>query len=270
MTSTGSRAEVTLSEIDAWIFDLDGVLTDTASLHEQAWTEVFDQLFAVVASRGEAEPRPFTSRDYHRLVDGEARADGVRNVLRDRHIALPEGSPDDAPGDRTVAALAQEKDRRYLSLLAREGPRPFPSSVALVERLHGMGVAVGVVSASRHCRQVLAAAGLTAYVAARVDGIVASTMHLAGKPSPDMFLEAARRLGVDPRRAVVVEDALAGVEAGRRGGFAVVVGVDRSSQGGALRRHGADIVVEDLARISLVGAPGRPGTTTPHGAGPSP
>jgi HAD superfamily hydrolase (TIGR01509 family) len=246
-------APVAIADIDAWIFDLDGVLTDTASLHERAWHELFDQLFTQVEGAGGAKPPPFTSLDYQRLVDGEARTDGVRNVLRNRAITLPEGSPDDPPGYDTVASLAAEKDARYLALLAEEGPRPFPTSVALVERLHGVGMAIGVVSASRHCQEVLVAAGLSALVDARVDGIAAAAMNLAGKPSPDMFTEAARALGVEPRRAVVVEDALAGVEAGRRGGFDTVIGVDRVGQAEELRRHGANVVVADLAQVDPIG-----------------
>ena len=245
---------VSLDETDAWIFDLDGVLTDTASLHEQAWTELFHELFASLAApTATPAPAAFTSADYRRLVDGEDRMDGVRNVLADRTIVLPDGGPDDPMGSRSVWGLANEKDARYLALLASEGPRPFVSSVELLGQLRASGVDVAVVSASRHCAQVLEAAGLAALVDVRIDGETAEVMGLAGKPDPAMFLEAARRLGVEPTRAVVVEDAVAGVVAGRRGGFAVVVGIDRAAQADGLRRGGADIVVEDLGDLSLTG-----------------
>jgi len=248
------RPTVSLDETDGWIFDLDGVLTDTASLHLQAWTEVFEEFFASVAADGATvAPAPFTGDDYRALVDGEDRMDGVRNVLGDRHIPLPEGGPDDAAGSRSVAGLAKEKDARYLALLAELGPRPFASSVELLRRLRAAGVGVAVVSASRHCAQVLEAAGLTALVDARVDGETAQAMALAGKPDPALFLEAARRLGVEPSRAVVVEDALAGVEAGRRGAFGVVVGVDRDAHGDALGQAGAGVVVTDLGDLTLTG-----------------
>jgi len=255
------RPTVSLDRTDAWIFDLDGVLTDTARLHERAWTEQFDELFA--SSAGHASrpaPLPFTGDDYRRLVDGEARRDGVRNVLADRRIVLPEGAPGDPAGSQSVWGLANGKDHRYLALLASQGPRPFVSSVALLRRLKEAGVDVAVVSASRHCAEVLHAAGLTALVDVRVDGVTAQGMGLTGKPDPAMFLEAARRLGVEPFRAAVVEDALAGVEAGRRGAFAVVVGVDRAGPSGDpgrsedLRRAGADVVVGDLGDLLLTGA----------------
>ena len=256
---TEARPTVSLDRTDAWIFDLDGVLTDTARLHEQAWTDQFDRLFASLAGNGSPAPAPFTGDDYRRLVDGEARRDGVRNVLADRRIELPEGAPGDPPGSRSVWGLANGKDRRYLALLAEEGPRPFEPSIELLRRLKRSGVDVGVVSASRHCAEVLGAAGLSALVDVRVDGVTAQGMALAGKPDPAMFLEAAKRLGVEPARAAVVEDALAGVEAGRRGAFAVVVGVDRAGPTGdpgratSLRQAGADVVVGDLGDLLLAG-----------------
>jgi len=242
-----------LDRIDACIFDLDGVLTDTASLHQRAWTEVFDRLFDDRTVVGDGVP-PFTEDDYRSLVDGESREDGVRNVLHDRRIDLPEGDPDDPQEARTVHGIAADKDARYLALLHHDGVRPFPSSARMLERLQREGVEIGVVSASRHCRQVLDATGLSSLVDVRVDGEVARAMALPGKPDPALFVEATRRLGSEPGRAAVFEDAQAGVEAGRRGGFAVVIGVDRRQEGSALREHGADIVVEDLGDLSLVGS----------------
>jgi len=252
--SAGESATISLDDTDGWIFDLDGVLTDTAALHEEAWTDLFRELFASLATSGAtAAPTAFTGDDYRRLVDGEDRMDGVRHVLTDRGIALPEGTTDDDPGSRTVWGQAKAKDARYMALLETKGPRPFMSSVELLRRLGAAGVGIAVVSASRHCAQVLEAAGLTGFVDVRVDGETAQAMALAGKPAPALFLEAARRLGVEPSRAVVVEDALAGVEAGRRGGFGVVVGVDRVGQADDLHRGGADIVVTDLGEVSLTG-----------------
>ena len=247
--------EVSLDHTDAWVFDLDGVLTDTASLHERVWTELFCGLFAHQAGQGALPAsRSFTGADYHRLVDGESRMDGIRNVLADREITLPQGHPDDLAGNTSIWALANDKDARYLALLATVGPRPFASSVDLLRRLRNAGVGVAIVSASRHCAHVLDVAGLNPLVDVRVDGETAEVLRLPGKPDPAMFVEAARRLGVDPSRAAVVEDALAGVEAGRRGTFAVVVGVDRTNQANALREHGADVVVKDLGNIILVGS----------------
>lgn len=245
---------ISLDEIDAWVFDLDGVLTDTASLHQQAWTDVFQALFKSVSDQaGVRAPPPFTGSDYRRLVDGENRMDGVRNVLADRKLPLPDGVPEAPAGLQSVWAVAKEKDDRYLALLAEMGPRPFLSSVRLVRQLRDAGVDVAVVSASRHCAQVLDAAGLSELVDVRVDGETVESMQLPGKPNPAMFLEAVRRLGVQPARAVVVEDAIAGVQAGRRGGFGVVVGVARAADAEDLRQGGSDIVVGDLGELQLSG-----------------
>lgn len=242
-----------LDELDAWVFDLDGVLTDTAVLHEKAWRQMFDAFFAHRAEQGGPAPRPFTAADYHALVDGEARLDGVRNVLADREIDLPEGSRGEPSGTASMWQLAQQKDALYLELLRSEGPRPFQSSIELVRRLRSVGAGIAVVSASEHCAQVLDAGGLADLVDVRVDGLTARAMGLAGKPDPALFLEAARRLGIDPRRAAVVEDAVAGVEAGRRGGFSEVVGVHRAGDPAALWKAGATVVVDDLEQLEVAG-----------------
>jgi HAD superfamily hydrolase (TIGR01509 family) len=245
--------ELHLERVDGVLFDLDGVLTDTAALHEAAWTATFTDLFAhVVSSSGMSVP-PFTGEDYRRLVDGEARLDGVHHVLSDRAITVPEGRADDPPSLESAFAIAAEKDDRFLALLASEGPHPFPGSIDLLQRLHSLGIAIAVVSASRHCAEVLAASGFDGLVDAVVDGNVAASMALAGKPDPASYLEAAVRLGADPQRAVVVEDAIAGVEAGRRGGFALVIGVDRHERPGELAASGANVVVSDLGELRLVG-----------------
>jgi trehalose/maltose hydrolase-like predicted phosphorylase/beta-phosphoglucomutase-like phosphatase (HAD superfamily) len=247
--TTEPRPTVSLDDTDAWIFDLDGVLTDTGALHEQAWAELFHELLR----SSETSPE-FTGEDYRRLVDGHEPLDGIRNVLTDRGIALPEGESGDPPGFESISGLAKVKDARYLELLEKRGPRPFASSVAILKSLRAAGVGTAVVSASRHCAHVLEVAGLSALVDVRVDGETAQAMALVDKPEPALFVEAARRLGVETSRAaMVVEGALAGLQAGRRGDFGVVVGVDRTTGGGDLLRSGADLVVADLGEISLTG-----------------
>jgi HAD superfamily hydrolase (TIGR01509 family) len=238
---------------DAVLFDLDGVLTDTASVHEAAWAAVFDELFESLTTISDTQTAPlsFTAEDYRRLVDGEARLDGVRHVLADRGIHLADGSATDEPGLGSAWAVANAKDLRYQALLASMGPRPFPSSIAIVRELRAVGLLVGVVSASRHCLDVLDAAHITDLFDAVVDGRVAAAMGLAGKPDPSTYLEGAARLGVDVGRTVVVEDARAGVAAGRIGGFGLVVGVDRGGAADALAAAGAEMVVTDLAELHI-------------------
>jgi HAD superfamily hydrolase (TIGR01509 family) len=247
------KARFPLERLDAVLFDLDGVLTDTASLHQQAWAAVFTDLFGRAGEASGRMPAPFTGQDYRRLADGEPRLDGVRNVLADRGIALPEGSPADPPGLESAQAVAAAKDVRFAALLGAGGPRPFPGSARVLHSLRAVGVATAVVSASRHCTDVLAAAGLDDLFDARVDGQAAVAMALPGKPDPATYLEAAARLGADPGRTAVVEDAIAGVAAGRRGGFGLVIGVGRRDDPGALRAAGADLVIGDLGDLAVVG-----------------
>lgn len=251
------RHVLRLEGLDAVLFDLDGVLTDTASLHQAAWTDTFFELFQHLAAPppGVAAPARFTPGDYRRLIDGQPRLDGVRRLLADRNITLPDGHPDDRPGLASISAVAAKKDGLFSDLLRTRGPQVFPSARRLLTRLRAAGVAVGVVSASRHCADVLAQAALAPLVDVVIDAEVAATMSLAGKPDPAAYLEAARRLGVDPERAAVVEDAVAGLAAGRSGRFGTVVGVDRHHHPEALRQPGADVVVEDLADLTL-GGPG--------------
>lgn len=255
-----SAACVDLSEFDAVLFDLDGVLTDTARLHEAAWaaefTEIFDQIDRL--SPANAPIAPFTSDDYRRLVDGEPRYEGVLHVLADRSLTLPAGEPADRPGSGTIWAVANAKDARYLELLHKSDARPFASSVALARALEAAGIRLGVVSASRHCAEVLEAAGIFDLFETTVDGWVAAAMRLPGKPDPAMYVEGAARLGVDPGRCVVIEDAVSGVQAGRDGAFGLVVGVDRRGSAAALRRAGAGIIVQDLAELRLEGEPRAP------------
>jgi beta-phosphoglucomutase family hydrolase len=225
------------------VFDLDGVLTDTAALHFAAWRELFDGVLGNAA--------PLTLDEYRRYVDGRGRTEGVAALLAARHVTLPQREPGDPPSIRTVHGLAARKDELYVARLARDGPRPFPSSVTLLRTLRAAAVPVAVASASHHCRQVLDAAGLAGLIDAIVDGVDADRLHLPGKPDPALFLEAARRLGVPPAQAAVIEDAEAGVEAGRRGGFGLVVGVARQGDERALRDRGADLVVGDLGELPV-------------------
>lgn len=234
--------------IDACLFDLDGVLTQTAKVHAAAWKDTFDEF---LAQRAETEhpQHPFSPDDYARYVDGKLREDGVRSFLASRHIELPEGSADDPASAHTVAGLATRKNELVLRILRTQGVDVYESSVRFVEWVRDAGKPRAVVSASKNCRTVLQAAGIEELFDVRVDGVVAQREHLRGKPEPDMFLAGARRLDVTAERAAVFEDATAGVEAGRRGHFGCVVGVDRVDHADALRAHGADIVVRDLGEL---------------------
>jgi len=230
-----------------FLFDMDGVLTRTASLHAAAWKQTFDEF---LARRDGPGFRPFDSTtDYDQYVDGRARADGTRSFLQSRGIELPEGSPADRPDTPTVSGLSNRKNELVLAMMERDGVAVFDDAVRYARAVAGAGYARAVVSASANTVQVLEAAGLIDLFPVRVDGVVAEARHLAGKPAPDMFLAAADLLGLNPDQAAVFEDALAGVAAGRAGGFACVVGVDRVGQADALHQHGADIVVSDLTTL---------------------
>lgn len=238
-----------LDGYDAVLFDLDGVITSTAEQHFAAWKEMFDDFLQRRAERlGEAF-QPFERADYHRFVDGLPRYDGVRRFLESRGVGLEEGAPGDPPGAETVRSLGDRKNELVNAMIRDEGVTVYEGTVALLRQLWAEGVKTAVVSSSRNTTTVLEAAGLGDRFDARVDGEVAAELALAGKPSPATFLAAAERLGVLPEKAVVIEDALAGVEAGRRGGFGLVVGVDRVGQAEALRDAGADLVVADLAEL---------------------
>lgn len=236
--------------IKACLFDLDGVLTPTADVHRAAWKAMFD---AFLRDRAERTGEPFApfdaEREYHVYVDGKARADGVRSFLESRGIALPEGAHDDPVTADTVNGLGNRKNAVLLQRLRETGVRPYPGSVAYLHAVVEAGLRRAVVSASANCQEVLVAAGIEDLLEVRVDGITARSEGLRGKPHPDTFLAAAERLGVAPGEAAVFEDALAGVEAGRAGGFGHVVGVDRVGQAEALREHGADVVAADLAEL---------------------
>ncbi|MGI5154837.1 beta-phosphoglucomutase family hydrolase [Microbispora sp. CA-102843] len=237
-------------EVRGCLFDMDGVLTRTARIHAAAWKEMFDEY---LRDRAVAAGTPFVpfdeTGDYERYVDGRKRLDGTRGFLRARGIDLPEGRPDDPPGMPTVNGLSNRKNELVQAILDRQGVEVFEGSVRYLRAARDAGLRRAVVSSSANTARVLAAAGLGDMFDARIDGEVARERGLAGKPAPDMFLAAAEALGLAPAEAAVFEDALAGVAAGRAGGFAVVVGVDRGHQAGALRDNGADVVVTDLSEL---------------------
>lgn len=239
-----------IGTIDAWLFDLDGVLTDTARVHAAAWQETFDEFLARRGTMPDAMTRPFDPvEDYERYVDGKPRYDGVRDFLASRGIVLDEGQPSDLPSADTVCGVGNGKNRNVLERLRNGHVTVFPDSVALVKRLRASGHRTAVVSASENCAAVLEAASISHLFDVVVDGRMARLLHLKGKPAPDSFLYASTQLGAEPTRAAVVEDAPAGVAAGRAGGFGLVIGVARRASPGVLAQAGADMVVEDLDEI---------------------
>ena len=238
------------SGVTACLFDLDGVLTRTAIVHAGAWKEMFDEFLEAWSKRTGQEFVPFDAgADYDNYVDGRPRLEGTRGFLESRGIDLPEGSPDDPPGTSTLHGLSNQKNELVLRLMRERGVEVYEGSVRYVQAVRDAGLGTAVVSASANTAEVLEAAGISHLFDARIDGIVAAERHLAGKPAPDTFLAGAEALGVGLDGAAVFEDALAGVEAGRAGGFALVVGVDRVGQADELRRHGADVVVSDLSEL---------------------
>lgn len=236
--------------ISACLFDLDGVLTRTAELHAAAWKQMFDEYLSRRAAERSEPFVPFDPVvDYDKYVDGRPRLDGTREFLGARGIQLPEGNADDPPGTATVHGLSNRKNEIVLGLMRERGVAVYPGSVRFLEAVRKNGLPSAVVSSSANTEQVLQAAGLDGKFDVVVDGLVAEREHLAGKPAPDTYLAAARRLGVEPPAGAVFEDAIAGVQAGRAGGFGLVVGVDRTGQADALAANGANVVVTDLAEM---------------------
>ncbi len=231
--------------IRACLFDLDGVLTRTATVHFAAWKRTFDEFL----QRYEPGQPEFGQLDYNRFVDGKHRADGVRGFLESRGITLPEGSPGDSPDAATVQAISTRKNDMVLAELAEHGVEIYPGSVDYLRAAKAAGLATAVVTASANGEKVIEAGGFADLIDVRVDGLVAARDGLRGKPEPDTFLAGARLLGVEPAAAVVYEDAISGVEAGRAGHFGYVVGVDRVGQTDALKAAGADVVVTDLEQL---------------------
>jgi beta-phosphoglucomutase family hydrolase len=251
-TGNGGASNRTIrrERFDAVLFDLDGVLTDTASVHAACWKKMFDAFLQKHAEEKNIPFQPFdVGEDYRRYVDGKLRYDGVKSFLDARGIGLHFGDVDEPPGFESIAALGNLKDRMVQDVLETEGVRVYGDSVVFLRRLREAGFKTAVVSASRNAGPVLQVAGIADLFDARIDGVVADSRHLAGKPAPDTFLEAARQLGCEPMRAVVVEDAVSGVRAGREGRFGLVVAVARAGNRDILKEGGADVVVDDLSEL---------------------
>jgi beta-phosphoglucomutase family hydrolase len=237
-------------QVKVCLFDLDGVLTDTAAVHAAAWKEMFDDFLRADAAKTGAEFVPFDAHaEYDAHVDGKPRADGVRDFLASRGIKLPEGEPDDEPGKQTINGLGNQKNVAVLRRIHDDGVRVFEGSRRYLEAAKAAGLRRVVVSSSANTREVLEVTGLAPLVEHRIDGVTIREKGLRGKPAPDTFLAGAKWCGVEPSEAVVFEDALAGVEAGRAGEFGWVIGVDRVGQAEQLKAHGADVVVKDLAEL---------------------
>jgi alpha,alpha-trehalase len=252
MKVTSPTFTFTRRTLDAVLFDLDGVVTRTAKQHAAAWQELFDGYLRQRAGRGSMPDQPFdVDNDYWRYVDGKPRYKGVESFLRSRAINLPYGDPADRPDEETICGLGNKKNQIFRRLLKSQGVEVFDSTVVLIRRLRSHGFKTAIVSSSRNCAAVLEAAGLTDLFDTRVDGTDTARLQIQGKPAPDSFLLAAERLGVAPQRAAVVEDAIAGVQAGRNGRFHLVIGVANRGNPDALRDNGADIVVSDLGELGL-------------------
>lgn len=241
---------ITRNKYDAVLFDLDGVITDTAKMHASCWKHMFDEYLQKRAAQTGEPFRPFEiSTDYKLYVDGKPRFDGVRDFLKSRGINLPEGTSDDPPQMETVRGLGNRKNEMVNQEIESVGVNSYPGTIDLIHQLMKDGFKVAVVTSSQNCDVVLKAAKISHLFEVRVDGNVIAEQHLAGKPAPDMFLTAAKWLKVEPKRAVVVEDALSGVQAGRNGAFGLVIGVARKGNNEELKKHGADIVVNDLSEL---------------------
>ena len=243
---------ITRERFDAVLFDLDGVLTDTSRLHAACWKKMFDEFLRKRAEKSGEELQPFSiTDDYFLYVDGRLRSDGVRDFLRSRNINLSEGDPDAPPESETISGLGNRKNNMVNELMAAAGIDVYPDSVAWVRLLREQGYKTAVVSASSNCTTVLTSSKILDLFDTIVDGTVAAELGLAGKPSADTYLKAAEQLAVEPKRTVVVEDAISGVQAGRSGGFALVIGVARKENVQALKENGADIVVKSLTELLL-------------------
>lgn len=233
-----------LTTFQAVLFDLDGVLTPTAGVHMHAWQSMFEELFAA----WDIQP-PYTERDYFDYLDGKKRYDGVASLLRSRDVEVPWGDPSDDPSADTVCGIGNRKNEVFSRVLRAEGIAAYPGSIALLDELQAAGVPIAVVSSSKNAEEVLRTAGLRERFPVVMDGVIAERDHLASKPAPDVFVEGARMLGVEPARSAAVEDAISGVQSAVAGGFALVIGVDRGTGPAELRRAGAHLVVEDLAEL---------------------
>ena len=246
-----SKSVIIRDQYDAVLLDLDGVITDTANLHAACWKQMFDEYLQKRATQRDEAFRPFDlATDYRLYVDGKPRFDGVRAFLASRGIQLPEGSPDDPPQVETVCGLGNRKNDLINKIIEDVGVEPYEGSVRLIHQLRDRGFKIAVVTSSQNCTAVLKAAKLDAFFEVRVDGNVIHAQQLAGKPAPDTFLLAAKLLGVEPARTVVIEDAISGVQAGSRGHFGLVIGIARKGNAEELQHHGAHVVVSDLGELA--------------------
>jgi beta-phosphoglucomutase family hydrolase len=250
MQQPESKLAISRDQYDAVLFDLDGVITDTASIHAACWKQMFDEYLQKHATQTGEAFRPFDiAADYRLYVDGKPRYDGVRDFLTSRGIQLPGGGPDDPPEAETVDGLGNRKNELVNKIIEEKGVEPYEGSIELIRQLRHQEFKIAVVTSSQNCTVVLKAAKLDHFFDVQVDGNTIHAQHLAGKPAPDTFLMAARLLAIEPARAIVIEDALSGVEAGRNGNFGLVIGVARKGNGKELHQHGAHIVVNDLAEL---------------------
>lgn len=254
------QAVISKSDYEGVIFDLDGVITKTAEVHARAWKRLFDEYLKKNAG---GDWKPFDDEDYRLYVDGKPRYEGVKSFLESRGIDLPYGNPDDEPQKETVSGLGNRKNRYFNELIEQDGVEVYEPGVRLVRRLRSAGFKTAVVSSSKNCTAVLEAAGISDLFDRKIDGVDAQEMDLEGKPSPDIFVVAAEQLEVEPARAVVLEDALSGVKAGKRGGFGLVIGVDRTGHGEDLKQEGADVVLTDLSEVKVRNASESPAKGAP-------
>jgi len=247
MSESKQKNPITPDKFDAVLFDLDGVITDTASVHAKCWKKMFDE-YLNKRSAEKGEPfHPFDiETDYRLYVDGKPRFNGVRDFLTSRKIILPEGTHQDPSNAETVGGLGNRKNDLINEVIENDGVEAYEGTITLARQIRDAGIKIAVVTSSQNCDVVLKAVNITDLFEAQVDGNVIHELHLSGKPAPDSFLEGAKRLGVQPARAVVVEDAISGVQAGRNGKFGLVIGVDRKGNAEELRKNGADIVVKGL------------------------
>ncbi|MHB8793071.1 MAG: HAD family hydrolase [Thermoleophilia bacterium] len=245
---------ITENNFDAVIFDLDGVVTDTASVHAEAWKKMFDDLLSNLATSKGIPFHPFDiDTDYRVYLDGKLRDDGVRSFLQSRGIDLPDGRSDDAAGAETVEGLGKLKNEYFLDFLEEHGVEVYSTTIDFIRDLKRHGLKTAIISSSKNCAMILDSANLTGLFDVRVDGTDSEELGIKGKPAPDIFLEAARQLKVRPERAIVIEDAIAGVQAGRAGKFGLVIGIARKGDRGSLLQNKADVVVEDLSEIGIRG-----------------
>jgi trehalose 6-phosphate phosphatase len=244
------KPTIHLDRIRAFIFDLDGVLTETARQHSKAWKRMFDEYLRGRSKKTNSKFEPFRDSDYREYVDGKPRCDGVRDFLKSRNISLPEGNQDDPPERETICGLGNRKDNYFHDILDKEGATVYQSSIDFIRALREKGIKSAVISSSKNCERILKATHIENLFDAKVDGNDLESLKIPGKPDPSMFLEAARRLKVEPSQAAIVEDSLAGVEAGKRGGFGLVIGMARGGDDAKLKKHGADVAVPDLEKLA--------------------